>query len=91
MFHDENRFNLLKLVSGKVFNVLEMRAIDSPHRKTPRQPFFRRKSECWFIFASLHPAISLNQGSIFLFRQCAQSIPRIENPYRVVFVNIPGK
>ena len=52
---------------GNFFHALEMRANDSSPRKTPRQPFFRRKSECWFVFASIHPPLSLNQGQLKIF------------------------
>ena len=65
--------------SGKRFQASRMRAIDSPHEITPRNMMLREKFQNFSIFASIHTSISLNQGqgSIFTFRECAQSIFRM--------------
>jgi hypothetical protein len=57
-----------------------MRAIDSPHKITPRKVILRQETQNVLIFASINTSISLNQGqgSIFTLRECAQSIFRLE-------------
>jgi hypothetical protein len=57
-----------------------MRAIDSPHKITPRKVILRQETQNVSIFASIHTSIFLNQGqgSIFTLRECAQSIFRLE-------------
>ena len=66
--------------SEKHFQASEMRAIDSPHKITPRKMILRQETQNFSIFASIHTYISLNQGqgSIFKLRECAQSIFRLE-------------
>jgi hypothetical protein len=54
-FHNENRLNSLKSMSGKFFHALEMRANDSPPRKTPRQLFFRLNPNGSFSLQYTHP------------------------------------
>ena len=53
-----------------------MRAIDSPHKITPKKMILRQETQNVSIFASIRTSISLNQGqgSIFTVRECAQSI-----------------
>src|SRR3569833_1026718 len=77
---------LISLNYGQHFQASGMRAIDFPHEITPRNMILRQKFQNVSIFASIHTSISLNQGqgSIFTFRECAQSIFRMILPlYRL--------
>src|SRR5205085_2710866 len=49
---------------------------------------FSLKIRKCLIFASIHPPHSLNQGqrSIFMFRECAESISRIKLPLETHFL-----
>ena len=72
--------------SGKRFQASGMRAIDSPHKITPRNMILRKKFQNFSIFASIYTSIFPNQGqvSIFTLRECAQSIFRMILPlYRL--------
>jgi hypothetical protein len=66
--------------SGKHFQAPETRAIDSPHKFTPRKSFSGRKSKnCRFSFQYTHPDyLNQDQGSVFKLWKRAQSIPRIK-------------
>jgi hypothetical protein len=61
--------------SGKHFQASGMRAIDSPHKITPRESIFREKSK-FFDFASINTPFFLESGSGKRFHasRCAQSM-----------------
>jgi hypothetical protein len=68
--------------SGKHFQALKMRTIDSPHKFTPRKSFSGRKSKNFRFSLQYTHSDSLiqNHGSLFKFWDCAQPISRINLP-----------
>ena len=92
LFYAKNRFSAspkrqnasLTIVLEKLFfyhNVSGICWIDLSHKITLRT-MISIKIQNFHIFASIHTSISLNQGqgSIFMLRECAESISRIKLP-----------